>query len=88
MNKLDDMVVNHIEDRLLDSAHLEKLLSSTLSHQKNLAERRPEHIALLQRQATESEHASRESMTPQRWALPIWTTRRSEHIAGFTLPCD
>ena len=55
MDKLDDMVVNHIEDRLLDPARLEKLLGSILGRREDQAERRREHIASLQRQATESE---------------------------------
>ncbi|GLK63866.1 hypothetical protein GCM10017635_13370 [Paracoccus kondratievae] len=55
MDKLDDMVVNHIEDRLLNPARLEKLLGSILGRREDQAERRREHIASLQRQATESE---------------------------------
>ncbi|MGR7996624.1 hypothetical protein [Xanthobacter sp. ZOL 2024] len=55
MDKLDDMVVSHIEDRLLDPARLEKLLGSILGRREDQAERRREHIAFLQRQATESE---------------------------------
>src|SRR3546814_414739 len=55
MDKLDDMVVNHIEERLLDPDRLEKLLGSILGRREDQAERRREHIASLQRQATESE---------------------------------
>ncbi|HEY0122500.1 MAG TPA: hypothetical protein VGC14_12205 [Rhizobium sp.] len=49
------MVVSHIEERLLDPARLEKLLGSILGRREDQAERRREHIASLQRQATESE---------------------------------
>ncbi|VDS10542.1 Recombinase [Paracoccus haematequi] len=55
MDKLDNMVVSHIEDRLLDPDRLEKLLGSILGRREDQAERRREHIASLQRQATESE---------------------------------
>ena len=55
MDKLDTMVVSHIEDRLLDPDRLEKLLGSILGRREGQAERRREHIASLQRQATESE---------------------------------
>lgn len=55
MDKLDNMVVRHIEERLLDPVRLEKLLGSVLGRREDQAERRREHIASLQRQATESE---------------------------------
>ncbi len=55
MDKLDNMVVSHIEERLLDPSRLEKLLGSVLGRREDQAERRREHIASLQRQATESE---------------------------------
>lgn len=55
MDKLDRMVASHIEERLLDPDRLEKLLGSILGRREDQAERRREHIASLQRQATESE---------------------------------
>ncbi len=55
IDKLDNMVVSHIEDRLLDPVRLEKLLGSVLGRREDQAERRRAHIASLQRQATESE---------------------------------
>ena len=55
MDKLDNMVVRHIEERLLDPVRLEKLLGSVLGRREDQADRRREHIASLQRQATESE---------------------------------
>ncbi len=55
MDKLDNIIVDHIEERLLDPARLEKLLGSVLGRREDQAERRREHIASLQRQATESE---------------------------------
>lgn len=55
MDKLDNMVVHHIKERLLDPDRLEKLLGSVLGRREGQAERRREHIASLQRQAIESE---------------------------------
>ncbi len=55
MGKLDNMVVRHIEERLLDPVRLEKMLGSVLGRREDQADRRREHIAYLQRQATESE---------------------------------
>lgn len=55
MDKLDKMVVGHIEERLLDPVRLEKLLGSVLGRRSDQAERRRQHIAELQRRATESE---------------------------------
>ncbi len=55
MDKLDTMVVNHIEDRLLDPERLEDLLGSVLGRRSEQAERRKQHIDELERRATESE---------------------------------
>jgi site-specific DNA recombinase len=55
MDKLDNMVVSHIEERLLDPNRLETLLGSILGRRSDQAERRRDHIAELQRRATESE---------------------------------
>jgi DNA invertase Pin-like site-specific DNA recombinase len=55
MDKLDNMVVSHIEERLLDPDRLEKLLGSVLGRRSDQAERRRQHIAELQRRAAESE---------------------------------
>lgn len=55
MDKLDNMVVRHIKERLLDPDWLEDLLGTVLGRREDQAERRREHVASLQRQATESE---------------------------------
>lgn len=55
MDKLDNMVVSHIEERLLDPDRLEKLLGSVLGRRSDQAERRRQHITELQRRAAESE---------------------------------
>jgi site-specific DNA recombinase len=55
MDKLDRMVVGHIEERLLDPDRLEDLLGTVLGRRDDQAERRRQHIAELERRATESE---------------------------------
>jgi site-specific DNA recombinase len=55
MDKLDNMVVGHIEERLLDPDRLENLLGSVLGRRSEQAERRRQHIAELERKAAESE---------------------------------
>ncbi len=55
MDRLDKMIVGHIEDRLLDPERLEDLLGSVLGRRSDQAERRREHIAELQRRAAESD---------------------------------
>ena len=55
MEKLDTLVVDHIEQRLLHPPRLEKILSSVLDRRKDHAERRTSHIAELRKRATEAE---------------------------------
>ena len=55
MEKLDTLVVDHIEQRLLHPPRLEKILSSVLDRRKDHAERRTTHIAELRKRATEAE---------------------------------
>ncbi|WP_255613688.1 recombinase family protein [Pseudogemmobacter faecipullorum] len=55
MDKLDDMVVHHIEDRLLDPDRLEVMPGTVLGRREDQAERQRQHIAELERRATESE---------------------------------
>ena len=55
MDKLDRMVVGHVEDRLLDPDRLEKLLGTVLGRREDQADRRRQHIAELERRAVESD---------------------------------
>ncbi|MGV6874588.1 recombinase family protein [Pseudochelatococcus sp. B33] len=55
MEKLDDLVVNHLEKQLLQPERLETVLSAALDRREEHAERRREHIAELNKRATESE---------------------------------
>ena len=55
MEKLDDLVVSHLEDQLLQPERLEIVLAAALDRREEHAERRREHIAELNKRATESE---------------------------------
>lgn len=54
MDKLDQLVASHIEDRLLDPERLEELLEIILGRREEQSERRRVHIAELNRRAAES----------------------------------
>jgi hypothetical protein len=49
MHKLDTLVADHIERRLLQPARLEDILSSVLDRREERAERRTAHIAALRK---------------------------------------
>jgi site-specific DNA recombinase len=53
MNKLDTLVADHIERRLLQPSRLEEILSSVLDRREERAERRATHIAELRKRAAE-----------------------------------
>jgi site-specific DNA recombinase len=55
MHKLDTLVADHIERRLLQPARLEQILSSVLDRRKERAERRTSHIADLRKRAAEAD---------------------------------
>jgi site-specific DNA recombinase len=55
MHKLDTLVADHIEQRLLQPARLESILSSVLDRRKERAERRTAHIAELRKRASEAD---------------------------------
>ncbi|GGB38273.1 resolvase [Tistrella bauzanensis] len=55
MEKLDNLVVNHLEKQLLQPERLETVLSAALDRREEHAERRQEHIAELNKRAAESE---------------------------------
>jgi site-specific DNA recombinase len=55
MEKLDGLVADHLEKRLLEPERLEELLSSILTRREERAERRAEHIAELRNRAAEAE---------------------------------
>jgi site-specific DNA recombinase len=55
MEKLDRLVADHIELRLLQPNRLEKILSSVLDRREERTERRATHIAELRKRATEAD---------------------------------
>jgi site-specific DNA recombinase len=55
MDKLDRVVADHIEHRLLQPKRLEQVLSSVLDRRKERAERRTVHIAELRKRAAEAD---------------------------------
>jgi site-specific DNA recombinase len=55
MEKLDRLVADHIEHRLLQSDRLEKILSSVLNRREERTERQATHIAELRKRATEAD---------------------------------
>src|SRR6266850_7709341 len=55
MEKLDTLVADHIEQRLLQPKRLEEILSSVLGRRKERAERRTAHIAELRKRASEAD---------------------------------
>ena len=55
MEKLDNLVAGHIEDRLLAPERLEEVLASVLDRRQERMERRREHIAELNKRATEAD---------------------------------
>jgi len=55
MDKLDTLVADHIERRLLQPARLEEILSSVLDRREERAERRATHTAELRKRAAETD---------------------------------
>jgi len=55
MKKLDNLVAEHIADRLLQPERLEDILASVLGRRQERAERRREHIAELNKRAAETD---------------------------------
>jgi hypothetical protein len=55
MEKLDALVVGHIEERLLQTERLEAVLASVLDRRQERAERRREHIAELNKRAAKAD---------------------------------
>ena len=55
MEKLDNLVAGHIEDRLLQPERLEEALASVLDRRQERTKRRREHIAELNKRAAETD---------------------------------
>jgi site-specific DNA recombinase len=55
MEKLDNLVAEHIAERLLQPEPLEEILASVLDRRQERAEHRREHIAELNKRASETD---------------------------------
>ena len=55
MDKLDDLVADHLESRLLQPKRLETILASVIDRRQDRTERRLEHLAELHRRITETD---------------------------------
>ena len=55
MEKLDTLVADHIEQRLLQPSRLDKILSSVLDRREERTEHQATHIAELRKRATEAD---------------------------------
>lgn len=55
MKKLDGLVASHLEDHLLDPAHLEEMLAAIFDLRQARSARRREYIAEWHKRATESD---------------------------------
>src|SRR5438105_9228980 len=55
MEKLDDLVAEHLADRLLQPERLEEILASVLDRRHERADRRREHTAELNKRAAETD---------------------------------
>jgi DNA invertase Pin-like site-specific DNA recombinase len=55
MEKLDNLIASHLEDRLLQPDRLETILAAVLDRRQARSERQREHIAELNKRAAESE---------------------------------
>lgn len=55
MEKLDDLVASHLEKRLLNPARLEEILATVLDRRQERSERKQQHIAELNKRATETD---------------------------------
>jgi hypothetical protein len=77
MERLDDLVAQHLEERLLDPARLEEVLSVVLDCRQERAERRPPTPRNSARKPPRPRPGSNGSMAPLRAPWPISRTHRS-----------
>ncbi|MGQ3673983.1 recombinase family protein [Xanthobacter sp. TB0139] len=85
MDKLDKMVVNHIEERLLDPERIEEVLASLLDRRQEGVERRSQHIAELNQRAAEADmRLKRLYDAIESGSLDPTESALGERIAGLT----
>jgi site-specific DNA recombinase len=74
MEKLDTLVADHIEHRLLQPSRLEKILSSVLDRREERTERQATHIPNSASERPRQMPNSSDSTTPSKTASPISPT--------------
>ncbi len=85
MDKLDRMVVTHLEERLLDPERIEDVLASLLDRRQEGVERHSQHIGELRQRATEADHRlNRLYDAIEAGSLDPAESALSERIAGLT----
>lgn len=85
MDKLDRMVVTHLEERVLDPERIEVVLASLLDRRQEGVERRSQHIGELRQRAAEADHRlNRLYDAIEAGSLDPAESALSERIAGLT----
>lgn len=85
MDKLDRMVVTHIEERLLDPERIEDVLASLLDRRQEGVERRSQHIAELNHRAAEADNRLKRLYDAiEAGSLDPAESSLGERIAGLT----
>ena len=85
MDKLDRIVVSHIEERLLDPERIEDVLASLLDRRQESVERRGQHIAELNQRAAEADmRLKRLYEAIEAGSLDPAESALGERIAGLT----
>jgi site-specific DNA recombinase len=89
MEKLDNLVAGHIEDRLLQPERLEEVLTSVLDRRQERADRRREHIAELNKRATETDlRLKRLYDAIESGVADLDDPALKDRIAGLKATCD
>ncbi len=85
MDKLDRIVVSHIEERLLDPERIEDVLASLLDRRQESVERRSQHITELNQRAAEADmRLKRLYEAIEAGSLDPAESALGERIAGLT----
>jgi hypothetical protein len=84
MDRLDDLVVGHIEERLLQPERLESTLASVLDRRQERTERRREHLAELHKRITETDQRLNRLYDATETGITELNDSLKERIAGLT----
>ena len=85
MDKLDRMVVTHLEERVLDPERIEDVLATLLDRRQEGVERRSQHIGELHQRAIEADHRlNRLYDAIEAGSINAGESALSERIAGLT----